>query len=97
MSAPQRFRKKPVEIEAMWWDGTSINGALIAEWCDGLYWAPGAWDSETDSAYISVPGREGPTLASPGYYIIHNGHDEFYPCKHDIFEQTYEPIGGDEK
>lgn len=32
MSEPKRYRKKPVEIEAMQWDGTAAGAAPIIEW-----------------------------------------------------------------
>ena len=35
---------------------------------------------------------EGDMLAQPGDYIITGVHGEQYPCKQDIFEETYEPV-----
>lgn len=39
---------------------------------------------------------EGNHLASLGDYIIKGVAGEFYPCKPDIFEATYEPVGNDD-
>jgi hypothetical protein len=35
---------------------------------------------------------EGVMEANPGDYVIKGVAGEFYPCKPDIFEQTYEPV-----
>lgn len=47
------------------------------------------WDG--DSEGIIIPTLEGNMLASPGDWIIQGIKGEFYPCKPDIFEATYEP------
>jgi hypothetical protein len=38
-----------------------------------------------------IPTLEGTMAANPGDYIIRGVAGEFYPCKPDIFERTYEP------
>ncbi|CPT77012.1 Uncharacterised protein [Mycobacteroides abscessus] len=98
MSGPQRFRKKPVEIEAMRWDGTAEGATAAIDWILSLggtarYYAPGEWDQgETDGAYLVIDTLEGRMLASPDDWIIRGVAGEFYPCKPDIFEQTYERV-----
>lgn len=39
---------------------------------------------------VVIPTLEGDHLAEPGDWIIKGVKDEFYPCKPDIFERTYE-------
>lgn len=42
--------------------------------------------------YLDIVTLEGEMQASPGDWIIRGVQGEFYPCKPDIFEQTYEPV-----
>lgn len=42
---------------------------------------------------LTIHTLEGDMLAREGDYIIKGVQGEFYPCKPDIFEQTYEPVG----
>lgn len=79
-----KFRKKPVVIEAVQWTGENLFELI--EW--GL-----------TGSYMGVPKEliistlEGPHLARVGDWIIRGVNGEFYPCKPDIFEKTYEPVG----
>lgn len=41
---------------------------------------------------VFIHTLEGDMIVSPGDYVIKGVKGEFYPCKPDIFEQTYEPI-----
>lgn len=80
------FRKRPVVIEAMQWvDG---NGFHIASWCGGR--VEKALDPRQTK--IVIPTLEGDITASHGDYVIKGVQGEFYPCKPDIFESTYEPV-----
>ncbi len=76
-----QYRKKPVQIEARLI--TRRSREHISEWCGGQL------DSE-DGINIHTP--EGVMRGSMGDYIIKGVKGEFYPCKPDIFEATYEPI-----
>ena len=88
-----RFRKKPVEIEARQvnWEGRHA----IAEWCGGEAIAD---DKVGPSGTLYAPGMisietlEGTMWAQHGDWIIKGVQGEFYPCKPDIFESTYEPV-----
>lgn len=84
------YRKKPVVVEARLFAFTTANveaGEQLAKWCGGLLRGvtlpPEQWE-------IEIPTREGDMRASFGDYIIKGVKGEFYPCKPDIFEQTYE-------
>lgn len=90
-----KFRKKPVVIDAEQFNGMSgaIAGGIVhrvvnygtpkadddtsASWLDGKYW---------------VQTLEGPLIVSRGDWIIRGVKGEFYPCKPDIFEATYEKV-----
>lgn len=82
-----KFRKKPVEIEAEQWLGNRESWDRIMEM--GLRkWKPGSMGSET----FSIETLEGDMLAKKGDWIIKGVNGEFYPCKPDIFEKTYDKV-----
>jgi hypothetical protein len=79
-----RFRKKPVVIEAVQFDGTyKCFIEDIEPFCEGNT-GPFVLDKFT------IHTLEGNHTASPGDWIIKGIKGEFYPCKPDIFEATYE-------
>ena len=79
-----KYRKKPVVIEAIQFNGR--NSADIHEFCGDKVREPVGKD------YLEIETLEGIHIASPGDYIIKGIKGEFYPCKPDIFEMTYEPV-----
>ena len=90
-----KYRKKPVAIEAIRYDGT--NAAAIQSWAHrGL--PPEASAIVIPNGYgithapLSIRTLEGMMTANPGDWIIRGVKGEFYPCKPDIFEATYEPV-----
>lgn len=83
-----KFRKKPVEIEAR--QLTSTNAGEIASWCFGNVRGGPGGGSRDGSVLIDT--LEGQMVASVGDWVIEGIHGEFYPCKPDIFEATYEPV-----
>lgn len=98
MSEPRKFRKKPVVIEAMQWDGTPEEATPVINWMlDGggtaRYFAPGEWDSgETQGTYLVIDTLEGRMCASANDWVIRGVANEFYPCCPDVFAQTYEAV-----
>jgi hypothetical protein len=76
-----RYRKKPIVIEAMQLTGEDWTWRTI------LNWVPEAFERQDG---IIIPTLEGDHLAQPGDWIIRGVAGEFYPCKPDIFEATYE-------
>ncbi|ANA86436.1 hypothetical protein BH762_gp083 [Gordonia phage OneUp] len=85
MAEPQKYRKSPVVIEAMELTGSTFYDVLA--WCGGDVWT-------TDSE-IEIQTLEGNMVASLGDFVIRGVAGEFYPCKPDIFRQTYEPASDD--
>jgi hypothetical protein len=97
----QKFRKIPVEIEAIQWSGNSNKKDI-----DTFIGKVLNTELESESAYLAGKGaplfsllietKEGIMKAFPGDWIIKEpfptGDRDFYPCKPDIFEKTYEPI-----
>jgi hypothetical protein len=79
----QRYRKKPVVVEVMG-PLTHENAAGIAHWCTGG--VSRALDQ------VAIATREGTMIAELGDHVICGVAGEFYPCKPDIFDATYEPV-----
>lgn len=82
-----KYRKKPVEIEALQWTGD--NRDEIWKFCSMAYFNT---DVATGDLSLMVQTLEGSMQASVGDYIIKGVKDEFYPCKPDIFELTYDKV-----
>ena len=94
MSAPATYRKKPVEIEAM---QLTQNWREVCDWVNANSdrvdpMRPKAYMPSGPDADICIVTLEGDMRAVPGDWIIRGVQGEFYPCKPDIFEQTYEPV-----
>lgn len=86
-----RFRKKPVVIEAMQFTGN--NFFSIAEFMGhGRDVLLNEELKSTDRPVIRT--LEGDMTAAPMDWIIKGVNGEFYPCKPDIFEKTYESLEG---
>lgn len=85
-----RFRKKPVVIEAMQWTGG--NSRELCAFCPTLI-TTGIDDDGAEYNRLNplVPTLEGQMMCKVGDWIIKGVKGEFYPCKPDIFEATYEP------
>ena len=92
-----KFRKKPVVVEAIQWDGAESSIMKLFEFMGELPHAPDDPHVHTGIGYTPADGKtyiptlEGTMTASPGDWIIKGVSGEFYPCKPDIFEKTYEP------
>ena len=86
-----RFRKKPVEVEA--WEFTREALKSTDSWVR-LYVNEIHLISQYagEVLYIEIDTLEGTMRANLGDYIIKGIQGEFYPCKPDIFKETYEKI-----
>ena len=95
----KKYRKKPIEIEAMLYLGVqSLQEAI--DFC-GLHQDFNKWfcDKEeyfkhvaNDREVFKIITLEGTMECSPGDYIIKGIKGEFYPCKPDIFRSTYDEV-----
>ena len=94
-----KFRKKPVEVDAFQFDGDLMD-------TNGEYYVP-SWavlafqfgrlffDSSsplTPPCELHIQTLDAIAIASVGDWIIQGTHGELYPCKPDIFAETYEPV-----
>lgn len=87
-----RFRKKPVEVEAQRFAAqTHAAAEALAAWCGGEFCYYVMEPGNQSSWWIAIKTLEGTMKAVPGDWIIRGVQGEFYPCKPDIFEATYEP------
>jgi hypothetical protein len=82
-----KFRKKPVEIEAVEFTGKNATDLLTRTWPLNVRHEHGLGQS-----WLVIPTLEGDHIARPGDWIIKGVKGEFYPCKPDIFAMTYEPV-----
>lgn len=85
-----KYRKKPVIIEAIQFEDNSDRIIEIHEFMGGDTIRVNYEDK--DNPYLKIETLEGIMKASVGDYIIKGVNGEFYPCKPDIFEKTYERV-----
>jgi len=83
-----RFCKKPVAIDAELYDGSPDEAKRLAEWCRGTT----AHYGNPRRYVVIISTLEGMMRAEPGDWIICGVRGEFYPCKPDIFTETYNPL-----
>lgn len=93
----RKYRKKPVVVEAVQLNTT--NMPEVAAWIGSDTAKIVVESEEAWKLGKGVPGfsmtihtLEGDMTAKSGDYIIKGVHGEFYPCKPDIFEKTYEAV-----
>ena len=103
-NTPKKFRKKPVTIEAMRFDGTPAEAMEVYRWIEentaGSYdtndpsgEVPGSGVSiDASTGFLVIATLEGEMIAKPGDWIIRGVAGEFYPCKPEIFDVTYEVV-----
>ena|ERR1035437_685139 len=95
----QKFRKKPVVIKAVRWTGSNLFEVIT--FIDGKKpdiahkIASDKWDDYekiVQKKGLIIKTLEGQHIATVGDYIIKGVHNEFYPCKPDIFKKTYDLV-----
>jgi len=85
-----KFRKKPVEVEAIQWDGSneSFQQILQLQETSNRKVMP----HENTLGVLIIPTLEGEMMANKNDWIIKGVSGEIYPCKPDIFERTYDAV-----
>ena len=86
------YRKKPVVIDAIQWDGENLDEVMTFCNGDASYELMARGTSELVIATLEDGGSIARHVASVGDFIIKGVAGEFYPCKPDIFEKTYELV-----
>ena len=80
-----KYMKKPVIIEAVQWTGD--NREEMEKFIPHTILAKKNKEGE-----LAIGTLEGVMTASKGDFIIRGVHGEYYPCKPNIFEETYEKV-----
>jgi hypothetical protein len=84
---PGKYRKQPVEIDAVRWLG--VNYPEVDDFIEYKH------ETFPSSGLITIDTLEGQMKARVGDYIIKGVEDEYYPCKPNIFDKTYEKVEDD--
>lgn len=99
-----KYRKKPVEIEAMRFAGLTADMHAVYQWIEQN--TQGSYDTndpdvpvpasgvsiDAETGFMIIATLEGEMQVRAGDYVIRGVQGEFYPCKPDIFAATYEPV-----
>lgn len=99
-----KYRKKPVVIEAMHFEGGNAQLHAVYQWIEKN--TQGSFDVNDPSApvpgsgvsidaatgFMVIATLEGVMQVKAGDYVIRGVKGEFYPCRADIFEETYEVV-----
>ena len=92
-----KYRKKPVVIDAIRW--VSDNLEHVIEFVDGskpdMYGSWARYVDITQTVGFKISTLEGVMTVQLGDWIIRGVKGEYYPCKPDIFDSTYEPVADD--
>jgi hypothetical protein len=103
---PQQFRKKPVTVEAWQWVSDRPESAAedIVAWMEDN-WATDSGGPSYDATLSGAGGPggedwgcleidtlEGTMEVAPYDYVIRGVQGEFYPCKPDIFDASYDAV-----
>jgi|LUMK01.1.fsa_nt_gb hypothetical protein len=94
----KKYKKKPIPIEAIQWTGN--NAEEVIEFCDDslIYNVKDYIDMAESrglpdgSTFFIIKTLEGYMDVQVGAYIIKGVKGELYPCKEDIFLETYDEI-----
>lgn len=91
----QLWRKKPITVEVWPWEGKTETASEIIDWIlshDGNAGFSCGESCCEGNRSIRIQTLEGTMYADPGDVIIRGIAGEFYPCKPDIFLNTYERV-----
>ena len=80
-----KYRKKPVVIDALQWDGSEESSHEIIRFCNMATW-------NIPINTIVIDTLEGTMRVDEKDYVIKGVAGEFYPCKPDIFVKTYDKL-----
>lgn len=81
---PWKFIKKPVEIEAMVFTGANFK--------EVKKFVGDTIDESIDKGSLVITTLEGNMKVKKGDWVLKGVHGEFYPCKPDIFKETYTAV-----
>lgn len=87
----RKFRKKPVEIEAIQFTGEFSNYDELCDW-SGITFPANSTINGEGAREMFIDTLEGRMRVDQKDWVIRGVQGEFYPCKPDIFEATYEAV-----
>lgn len=92
----KKYRKKPIVVEAIQWNG--VNRGEVEMFCghDNVEFKVEILSGSTLGLQLIIKALEGDMVANRGDYIIKGICGEFYSCKEEIFEKTYELLPKEE-
>lgn len=79
---PKKYRKRPVVVEAIQWTGENYK--------DVQEFAGKKTVNHFSEKVLTIRTLKGYRAVSCGDYIVKGIRGEFYPCKPDVFQETYE-------
>lgn len=88
----KRYRKKPVVVEAIRYTGFNFDECAEFMSCPISPVSTSHGSNLIPNVPICITTLEGSMYAFVGDYIVKGVKGEFYPCKPDIFEETYEEL-----
>lgn len=86
-----KFRTKPVVKEAIQFTGQSSINVMTNTWKKSFL-DVADFDAENEKENFFIETLEGTHCVSLYDWVIKGLNGEFYPCKPDIFEKTYEAV-----
>lgn len=94
---PARYRKRPLEVQAIQYDGSNSRAKAILDWVadsrgqirrwEGQWAVDGNW-----APTLLIDTMEGTMAVTPTDWVIRGVQGEFYPCSHAVFMKTYELV-----
>ncbi|CRL61240.1 hypothetical protein [Proteus penneri] len=87
-----KYRKKPVIIDAIEWNGKNLQDCI--SFLGDSYGGINTERRPDGKSEITVLTLEGQHVASKGDFLIRGVAGEHYPCKPGIFNSTYDLVGG---
>lgn len=101
---PTKYRKKPIVIEAMQWDGTIAQANEIIDWVTENKGTANFSCAATEGVNhigcedswhtLGIVTMEGKMHAQEKYFIIRGVQGEFYPCDAEVFRKSYDTADG---
>lgn len=85
-----KYRKKPVVVEAVQFSGKWEDVPIMKDFAGNYIHEES--DVDFKRSYLMIDTLEGTMKVSPKDFIIKGVNGEFYPCKPDIFQKTYEKV-----
>ncbi len=88
----KKYRKKPVEIDAIQLHMSNMDALITQMRREGIEVSTHSEPPMRAITGIKIKTLEGTMVANIGDYIIKGVQGEYYPCKPDIFEKTNEKV-----